>query len=189
MKAGEKESESQATTPDDETSLARQQPSRKSAPVQQSAVISLSPSRARRAPAASMLVEYGVQWLQAALPANRALDTLLVFVGVLSLVRFVQWYRRSLTLPPGPWGLPVFGYLPFMGGIDLHLKFGELAKKYGSMFSAKLGNQLIVVLSDYRIIRETFRREEFTGRPHTEFISILEGYGESCDAKLSRLPF
>ncbi|CAL7950805.1 unnamed protein product [Xylocopa violacea] len=45
------------------------------------------------------------------------------------------------------------------------------------MFSARLGTQLVVVLSDHRTIRDTFRREEFTGRPHTEFINILGGYG------------
>ncbi|KAJ8676568.1 hypothetical protein QAD02_012355 [Eretmocerus hayati] len=131
-----------------------------------------------------MLVELGIEWLvsgckwaQIQQQQSHALSTLLVFVGVLSLVRALQWYRRMLSLPPGPWGLPIFGYLPFMRDCDVHLRFGELAKKYGSMFSARLGTQLVVVLSDYRIIRETFRREEFTGRPHTEFFNILGGFG------------
>ncbi|KAG7188511.1 hypothetical protein KM043_008145 [Ampulex compressa] len=104
------------------------------------------------------------------------LYTLLVFLGVLLVVRCIQWLRYVRTLPPGPWGVPVFGYLPFLKG-DAHLQYGELAKKYGSMFSARLGTQFVVVLSDYRTIRDTFRREEFTGRPHTEFINILGGYG------------
>ena len=59
-----------------------------------------------------------------------------------------------------------------------HLHYNDLARKYGSMFSTRLGNQLVVVLSDHKIIREAFRREEFTGRPHTEFMNILDGYGE-----------
>ncbi|KAJ9590643.1 hypothetical protein L9F63_016314 [Diploptera punctata] len=80
-------------------------------------------------------------------------------------------------LPPGPWGLPVLGYLPFVKGEAPHIHFKDLAKKYGTMFSTRLGNQLIVFLSDHKIIREAFRREEFTGRPHTEFINILGGYG------------
>ena len=131
-----------------------------------------------------MIVQLCVKWLRAATgnaiaspSGNDTFYTLLVFFGVLGLTRLVQWYRRVRSLPPGPWGLPLFGYLPFMDG-DVHLKFAEMAKKYGSMFSAKLGTQLVVVLSDYRIIRETFRREEFTGRPHTEFNNILGGYGE-----------
>lgn len=51
-------------------------------------------------------------------------------------------------------------------------------QKYGSLFSTKLGSQLVIVLSDYKLIRDVFRKEEFTGRPITEFSSILGGYGE-----------
>lgn len=82
-----------------------------------------------------------------------------------------------MSLPPGPWGLPLTGYLPFLRA-DTHIHFKELAAKYGSVFSTRLGNKLIVVLSDYRMIREAFSKEEFTGRPDTEFSNILGGYGK-----------
>lgn len=127
-----------------------------------------------------MLVEYAAKWawrLLGGSPGN-VLFTLIVFAGVFAAVRSAQWLKFARSLPPGPWGLPVVGYLPFLRG-DIHLQFGELAKKYGSMFSARLGSQLVVVLSDYRAIRDTFRREEFNGRPHNEFMNILGGYGES----------
>lgn len=105
--------------------------------------------------------------------------TLLVFVCVLLVVRYIQYLSFIRTLPPGPWGLPIFGYLHMIKryNLPLHLQFSELAKKYGSIFSVKLGNQLVVVLSDYNLIRDTFDKKEFTGRPHTEFINILDGYG------------
>lgn len=103
--------------------------------------------------------------------------TLLVFIGVLLSVKIVQWFKHSRTLPPGPWGVPILGYLPFIKGAT-HLHFDELAKKFGSIFSIRLGSELIVVLSDYRIIRDSFRREEFSGRPHTDFMNILDGYGK-----------
>ncbi|XP_046421780.1 cytochrome P450 18a1 [Neodiprion pinetum] len=125
-----------------------------------------------------MLVEYAVKWAWRVLggsPEN-VMFTLIVFVGVFAIVRSAQWLEFTRSLPPGPWGLPVVGYLPFLKG-DIHLHFGQLAKKYGSMFSARLGSQLVVVLSDYRAIRDTFRREEFNGRPHNEFMNILGGYG------------
>ncbi|XP_058788911.1 cytochrome P450 18a1 [Phymastichus coffea] len=124
-----------------------------------------------------MFVEPIIQWLYREARSSDAFSTLLVFFGALTFVRLVQWYRQVRSLPPGPWGIPILGYLPFMKGADQHVTYTELAKKYGSMFSAKLGNQLVVVLSDYRIIRDTFRREEFTGRPHNEFTNILGGYG------------
>ncbi|OAD52306.1 Cytochrome P450 18a1 [Eufriesea mexicana] len=125
-----------------------------------------------------MLVEHAKHWAWQAMGGTRieVLYTFLVFLGVLLVARCLQWLRYVRSLPPGPWGVPVFGYLPFLKG-DVHLQYGELAKKYGPMFSARLGTQLVVVLSDHRTIRDTFRREEFTGRPHTEFINILGGYG------------
>ncbi|XP_060528418.1 cytochrome P450 18a1 [Cylas formicarius] len=101
---------------------------------------------------------------------------LFVFVGVLTLVRGLQILRENASLPPGPWGLPVFGSLLSLKG-DLHLHFRDLTYRYGSLISTRLGSQLIVVLSDYKLIRDAFRKEEFTGRPTTETTNLLEGYG------------
>ncbi|EFN74585.1 Cytochrome P450 18a1 [Camponotus floridanus] len=103
---------------------------------------------------------------------------LVEFSSVFLFVRlFINWIKYICSLPPGPWGLPLVGYLPFINGSDLHLQYCEMAQKYGPIFCARLGNQLVVVVSDYRIIRDMFRREEFTGRPHIEFTNILDGYG------------
>lgn len=127
----------------------------------------------------TMFVKMAVQLIWSIMSEMRTdlVYSILVFLCALGAVRILQWFKYLKSLPPGPWGFPVLGYLPFIKG-DLHLQFGGLAKKYGSMFSARLGTKLVVVLSDYRTIRDTFRREEFSGRPHTEFMNILEGYGE-----------
>lgn len=109
--------------------------------------------------------------------ASRTSVPLLVAAGAALLaVRLVTLVREVRKLPPGPWGPPVVGYLPFVG--VRHKTFLELARNYGALFSARLGNQLTVVLSDYRLIREAFRREEFTGRPSTPLMHTLEGLGE-----------
>ncbi|XP_026681073.1 cytochrome P450 18a1 [Diaphorina citri] len=100
---------------------------------------------------------------------------LILFISVLVLYKIMLYIKKVRSLPPGPWGLPIIGYLPFLKG-DAHISFKNLSAKYGSIFSTKLGDQLIVVLSDYRHIREAFRKEEFSGRPHTELSSILGGY-------------
>lgn len=117
---------------------------------------------------------YLIQWLLRETSATM----LGVFLVVLIFVRMVQILKTNWSLPPGPWGFPILGYLPFVKG-DLHLHFRDLTHKYGSMFSTRLGSQLVVVLSDYKTIRDAFRKEEFTGRPNTEFNNILGGYGES----------
>lgn len=102
---------------------------------------------------------------------------LLVVAGVVVLAsRLVSMMQEMRSLPPGPWGPPVVGYLPFLG--VRHKTFLELARNYGVLFSARLGNQLTVVLSDYKLIREAFRREEFTGRPSTPLMHTLDGLGE-----------
>lgn len=113
--------------------------------------------------------------------ANETQNMLFVFTGALTTVLFVQWairfVRQVQSLPPGPWGIPILGYLTFMGN-EKHTKFMELAKKFGSVYSTKLGFQLTVVLSDHNMIREAFQRKEFTGRPDTPFLKTLGGFGE-----------
>lgn len=114
-------------------------------------------------------------------------NTLFVFFSALLIVLLVQWsfkfYQQCKSLPPGPWGIPILGYLLFMGN-EKHTSFMELAKSYGTVYSARLGYQLTVVLSDYKMIREAFRREEFTGRPDTPFLKTLNGFGKCTKKKL-----
>lgn len=99
---------------------------------------------------------------------------LVLILFIKKVYKFIQDFRQ---LPPGPIGLPVFGYLAFLGN-EKHTKYSELAKKYGSIFSARLGCQLNVVISDYKTIREAFKRYEFTGRPKTPLMDTLNGFGE-----------
>nr|XP_018918263.1 PREDICTED: cytochrome P450 18a1 [Bemisia tabaci] len=109
---------------------------------------------------------------------------LFIFIAILAIYKLVSELNQIRKLPPGPWGVPFLGYLPFMTS-DRHLQFSDLAKKYGGLFSTKVGNQLIVIISDYKLIRETFRKEEYTGRPRDQLTNIIEGYGViNCDGRL-----
>lgn len=102
-----------------------------------------------------------------------------VFAIALILARWALYKWKELkSLPPGPWGIPIFGYLAFMKSGAKHSEYLSLAAKYGPLFSAQLGNQLTVVLSDYKVIRDAFRREELHSRPDTPFMRTLEGFGE-----------
>ncbi|XP_018367758.1 PREDICTED: cytochrome P450 18a1 [Trachymyrmex cornetzi] len=128
-----------------------------------------------------MLVEQFGRWLWHIMggSGNQIAYSLLIFVSV-ALVTYLLYlkYSRILRykLPPGPWGLPFCGYIPFIKGA-VHLHFNELAKKYGGIFSVSIGSELTVVISDHLIIRDSFRREEFTGRPSNDFMNIIDGYG------------
>lgn len=107
-----------------------------------------------------------------------------VFVAVLVLIYLIQWLVKYIhkikMLPPGPWGIPIFGFLPFMTA-EKPACFMDLAKKYGSVFSTRMGNQLMVVISDHKLIRENFRKQEYSDRPDTPLMGVLDGYGRCTE--------
>ncbi|GFY37622.1 cytochrome P450 2J2 [Trichonephila inaurata madagascariensis] len=67
------------------------------------------------------------------------------------------------NFPPGPIGLPIVGYLPFLSE-NTHLDLIELGKKYGDIFSIRLGSENIVILHGADIIREALAKPELLGR-------------------------
>lgn len=108
-------------------------------------------------------------------------NTLTLICGILLFGLLLQHLLRLIIdlkkLPPGPYGIPVLGYLAFVGN-EKHTKYRELAKKYGSIFSARLGCQLNVVISDYKTIREAFKTYDFINRPKTPLMDVINGFGE-----------
>ena len=84
---------------------------------------------------------------------------------------------KKSKLPPGPWGIPILGYMPFLG-TQIHHTLFNLTQKFGNCFQFSLGCRRIVVLSDPTLIRDAFKREEFSGRPTTKLFEMFQGYGE-----------
>uniref|UniRef100_A0A7N0RDD7 Cytochrome P450 n=1 Tax=Kalanchoe fedtschenkoi TaxID=63787 RepID=A0A7N0RDD7_KALFE len=74
---------------------------------------------------------------------------------------FISWVagRRRRRLPPGPRGLPLLGYLPFLGA-DLHLTFAELGRRHGPIFKLWLGKKMYVVLSSPEAVKEVVRDKD-----------------------------
>ncbi|KAL8503644.1 hypothetical protein ACS0TY_022395 [Phlomoides rotata] len=87
----------------------------------------------------------------------------LAALTLLSLVASIFWIFRNSTsttpLPPGPRGLPVLGYLPFLN-LNLHLHFTQLAHKYGPIYKLWLGSKLCVVLTSPSLIKEVVRDQD-----------------------------
>jgi 26-hydroxylase len=107
--------------------------------------------------------------------------TLIVFCCALFVVYLLQCIVKNIIeitkLPPGPYGVFPFGILKFIG-YEKHKSFLKLALTYGPIFSCKLGQQLHIVISDYKLIREIFKKESLTGRPRTPLYSVLNGMGK-----------
>ncbi|KAI7742159.1 hypothetical protein M8C21_001618 [Ambrosia artemisiifolia] len=82
------------------------------------------------------------------------------------LIFAVLWYKwtGSFThnrLPPGPFGLPIFGYLPFLNH-QLHETFTEMAHKYGPIFSLRLGSKFHVVVNSIDLAKVVARELDHT---------------------------
>ncbi|XP_076881789.1 cytochrome P450 76C1-like [Bidens hawaiensis] len=68
----------------------------------------------------------------------------------------VSYSKGSNRLPPGPYGLPIVGYLPFLG-YNVHERFTEMARKYGPIFSLRLGSKLHVVVNSMDLVKVVAR--------------------------------
>ncbi|XP_075969403.1 cytochrome P450 enzyme phantom [Anticarsia gemmatalis] len=95
------------------------------------------------------------------------------------------WICKKLkewqTRPPGPWGLPILGYLPFIDRHQPHLTLTKLSKDYGPIYGIDMGSVYTVVLSDHKLIREAFSRDSFSGRaPLFLTHGIMQGNGIIC---------
>lgn len=108
--------------------------------------------------------------------------TVLGGLCLIAIIYFLQKYIFYLkSLPPGPWGLPVIGYLHKLDRKHPYLTLTELARKYGPVYSIQMGRLLAVVISDHRLIREAFVQDVSTGRADLYLThGIMQGYGLIC---------
>ncbi|XP_040985809.1 flavonoid 3'-monooxygenase CYP75B137-like [Juglans microcarpa x Juglans regia] len=109
-------------------------------------------------------------------------STLSVLVGtfaVLWLLWAIKKQRKTAVppLPPGPRGLPIVGYLPFVG-TELHTKFHQLCGIYGPIYKVWLGNKLAIVISSPSLVKEVVRDQDaiFSNRDST-IVTRIVTYG------------
>ncbi|GIY18584.1 cytochrome P450 18a1 [Caerostris darwini] len=72
--------------------------------------------------------------------------------------------KGSKKQPPGPTGLPIVGYLPFMTKTPFK-KLTELSETYGPVYSVRFGSMKILVITDYELMKEAYAKDAFMGRP------------------------
>lgn len=112
---------------------------------------------------------------------------LLIFITLCTYVVWVYLDRRGK--PPGPLGLPLIGYLPFMDPKKPYETLLKLAEKYGPVFSLQMGQVYTVVLTDHTLLRDALKREELTGRaPLYVTHGIMGGHGKFFNLREKKNP-
>ncbi|XP_051130121.1 labd-13Z-ene-9,15,16-triol synthase, chloroplastic-like [Andrographis paniculata] len=87
---------------------------------------------------------------------SQSVLTLVSILVVISTIFYFKFQSKSSSkLPPGPWGVPILGYLPFIGS-DMN-KLSQLASKYGQIYKLQLGNKLCVVVNSPALVKEVVR--------------------------------
>ncbi|XP_018408914.1 PREDICTED: steroid 17-alpha-hydroxylase/17,20 lyase [Nanorana parkeri] len=108
----------------------------------------------------------------------------LLLVSVLFLISFWRMGFRShgdVKYPKSLPSLPVIGSLLHLGNhLPPHLLFCNLQKKYGSLYSFKMGSHYVVVVNNHEDAREVLLKKgkAFAGRPRTVTTDILTRDGK-----------
>ena len=87
--------------------------------------------------------------------------TKLVISGLIGLIliRLLKRIYVIFKLPPGPYGLPIVGYIPFLSE-HLYEDYIKLGKRYGSPFSIHLGKFDFIIINDCENILYSFSVKE-----------------------------
>ncbi|KAK9276587.1 hypothetical protein L1049_006122 [Liquidambar formosana] len=112
--------------------------------------------------------------------ATRKVDSMVQFLlfrsrclrssGHFGQPRSLEIYR--LHCHQVPRGLPIVGYLPFLGS-DIHRTFTHLAGVYGPIYKLWLGSKLCVVLNSPSLVREVVRDQDTTFADRDSLIASL----------------
>lgn len=118
----------------------------------------------------------------AACVEGHTLSVVLLFSLAMTVFVFsIRCHRRKhVGFPTGPVALPCFGNLLTLGRMP-HLALQNMGRKYGPVFRVMMGSTPMVIVTDYKMIRESFNKPVFSGRPNMFLVrAIYDGAGKSA---------
>ena len=90
---------------------------------------------------------------------------LIVLASLLSYMMLSPYLdAKRKRLPPGPTGVPILGYIPFIPH-DYDPKMLQLFSKYGSIFCLRIGSADVVFISDFELIKTISKLDVYNYRP------------------------
>ena len=94
---------------------------------------------------------------------------LIIFLILLFLIRKI--FHKKRTIPPGPPRVPLLGSLPFLDLSKGFLSWG-LDKRVTAhpLAFVKLGKVEINVINDFKLAKELFEKEEFSGKAPDQLV-------------------
>ena len=110
----------------------------------------------------------------------------LVTVSLIAFLLLSPWLdHRRRRLPPGPWGLPLLGYLPFLARNHTDSVM-RLIKRYGKIFCLRFGVFDVVFVADFEVLKRITRLDVFNNRPQfTIFTHLLGAALGNSESRLS----
>ncbi|XP_062607295.1 cytochrome P450 1A1-like [Saccostrea cucullata] len=97
------------------------------------------------------------------LKSSEFLSSIAILLTVFLIIKIILGWRHR---PPGPWGIPLFGHLPFLGSRPLN-KFKEYQEKYGDVFLLRFGSWPTVIINGLDTVKSTLTNDSdsFAARP------------------------
>ncbi|KAJ9170153.1 hypothetical protein P3X46_018281 [Hevea brasiliensis] len=108
------------------------------------------------------------------------LIALLLFAYCYAVRRSVVAKKRQAPKPDGAW--PLIGHLPLLAGSQLpHIMLGNLADKYGPIFTLQIGVHKALVVSSWEVAKELFtsndiataNRPNFTAAKYLSYDGVM----------------
>ena len=113
---------------------------------------------------------------------------MLTLLLILSVIWLISWYRKHRlpdSFPPGPRKpLPIIGDGWYLGS-DFKGGFKKLRENFGPVNGLYFGNTPTIVIHDFDLIEEAFKREEFSGRPTPPTAALVRPGASGCSIKNS----
>ncbi|XP_042052885.1 labd-13Z-ene-9,15,16-triol synthase, chloroplastic-like [Salvia splendens] len=95
------------------------------------------------------------------------MDSIILGCVVVSLAIVVAsilicWYKSKHggKYPPGPRGIPILGYLPFMSSRNMLQQLADLSQQYGPIYKLRLGSKLAVVITSPSLLKQVVRDQD-----------------------------